>query len=106
MIIPMRLQPNEFDSALEMDELHLTFIMTAEEYVECPICYEMESDSCINIEISEGEKYPGPYNAIPLAWDEVILPTKYKLMDDDVTVEEIPYAETSNIYGTTVTIAS
>lgn len=50
--------------------------------------------------------YEGEYTVTPKAFDETILPTRQKSMRMDVTVEEIPYAETSNIYGTTVVIAS
>lgn len=51
------------------------------------------------------EIYDGEYLVIPKT-EEQKLRTKKKLMADDVTVEAIPYAETSNQYGTTVSIAS
>ena len=59
--------------------------------------------------VGSGPEYPtyeGPYIVTPLAFVEQTLDTNQKLMDDDVTVLEIPYAEVSNIHGTTVTIAS
>lgn len=49
--------------------------------------------------------YPGPYEVTPKTIDQV-LKTKEKAMRDDVTVFEIPYAETTNDHGTTVVIAS
>lgn len=49
--------------------------------------------------------YPGPYEVIPETFDQT-LATKDKAMLDDVTVFEIPYAETTNEHGTTVVIAS
>lgn len=49
--------------------------------------------------------YPGPYEVTPETHDQV-LTTKDKAMADDVTVFEIPYAETTNDHGTTVVIAS
>lgn len=52
------------------------------------------------------DPYPGPYEVIPKAWEDQILATNGKNMEDDVTVYEIPYDEVSNQYGTTVTIAS
>lgn len=52
------------------------------------------------------EWYEGPYEVIPKAWEGQTLETEMKLMRQNVEVEEIPYAETSNVYGTTVTIAS
>lgn len=58
------------------------------------------------IRIIEGDHYKGPYEVIPLAWQEQSLETKNKVMDKNVTVFEIPYDETTNAYGTTVVIAS
>lgn len=52
------------------------------------------------------DPYLGPYEVTPLAWQDQILPTNGKNMTDDVTVFEVPYAEVSNPYGDTVTIAS
>lgn len=50
-------------------------------------------------------EYEGTYDVIPKTYDQY-LETRNYVMKDDVTVHEIPYAETSNTYGTTVTIAS
>lgn len=49
--------------------------------------------------------YEGPYEVIPKTVDQT-LQTKQKSMVDDVTVKEIPYVEVSNIFGTTVSIAT
>ena len=51
------------------------------------------------------DPYEGPYTVTPTIEEQVLL-TKYKNMEQNVTVEEIPYAETTNDYGTTVVIAS
>ena len=51
------------------------------------------------------EYYPGPYEVTPAVYEQS-LQTARLMMRDDVTVHEIPYAETSNVYGTTVSIAS
>lgn len=60
-------------------------------------------------EVIEIEKhydpFPGPYVAIPEKVAQTFA-TKGKDMTRDFVVEEIPYAETTNVYGTTVTIAS
>lgn len=56
-------------------------------------------------ETGEGDPYLGPYEVTPQVYEQT-LETKNKSMRDDVTVYEIPYAEVSNIYGTTVVIAS
>lgn len=51
------------------------------------------------------DPYTGVYVVIPKTFDQTLL-TKRKVMTDNVLVKEIPYAETANTYGTTVTIAS
>ena len=52
------------------------------------------------------DPYLGPYVVIPKAWEDQILATKDKNMTDDVTVKEVPYDEVTNVYGTTVSIAT
>lgn len=42
--------------------------------------------------------YEGEYNVIP-DWDDIILETEQKSMSSNVTVEKIPYHETSNVSG-------
>lgn len=49
--------------------------------------------------------YEGEYTVIP-STSEQVLYTNGLLMEDNVTVTEIPYAEVSNIYGTTISIVS
>lgn len=51
------------------------------------------------IKVSGGEHYLGPYEVIPLAYDETVLETKDLVMDENVTVLQIPYYETSNLSG-------
>lgn len=55
--------------------------------------------------IITGEKYIGEYEVIPKTIIQYLY-TKDKTMSKDVTVYEIPYQETANEYGTTVSIAS
>ncbi len=51
--------------------------------------------------------YTGEYEVTPKARTEQTLPTSGFLMLNDVTVFEVPYYETSNLYdGKTVYIAS
>ena len=40
--------------------------------------------------------YEGDYVVRPQPYDDVILPTAYRTMEDDVTVEKIPYYLTTN----------
>ena len=49
--------------------------------------------------------YEGEYLVIPLPDADVVLETNGKYMEDDVTVVQIPYYETSNVSGMTVHIA-
>lgn len=54
--------------------------------------------------IRTDEKYEGDYNVIPRVYEQV-LPTKDKLMLDDVTVEVIPMMKVINVSnGYTATI--
>ena len=71
-----------------------------------------ESDSPVDIGMDMavvvgggGVPYTGEYTVTPKAHEETVLPTKRKLMLNDVTVLEVPYYETSNEHGTTVYIA-
>ena len=74
-----------FDFTIEFQELDFS----------CGICYE----------IVGGDKYTGTYEVIPKTIAQY-LATQDKTMTKNVTVYEIPYQETSNQYGTTVSIAS
>ena len=56
--------------------------------------------------VAGGESYEGDYVVIPKADAATVLPTKDKTMQDDVTVQKIPYYETANPTGDTVYIAS
>lgn len=57
--------------------------------------------------VADVDYYEGPYEVTPKAWQGTVLETKDKAMTDDVTVLEIPYYETGNVYnGLTVYIAN
>lgn len=51
------------------------------------------------------DPYQGPYEVTPKTQPQT-LETTGKNMEGDVLVHQIPYAETTNTYGTTVIIAS
>ena len=55
---------------------------------------------------SSTELYTGEYNVVPKATEEQRLPCAGKKMKKDVTVQRVPYYETSNDTGITVYIAS
>ena len=70
--------------------------------VEEPQDVELQTDEAEGVELVVGEAinrlpaipYDGAYEVTPLAETQVILPTFGKYMEGDVTVLEIPYAET------------
>lgn len=43
--------------------------------------------------------YDGDYEIVPVAFQDITLPTKDKKMMGDVVVKEVPYYETSNLSG-------
>ena len=75
----------QLDFTFEIDELDFSIGM----------CYTIIS----------GDKYMGEYEVIPKTFIQYLY-TQDKTMSKNVTVYEIPYAETPNDYGTTVSIAS
>ena len=56
------------------------------------------------IETMTGSTYEGEYEIIP-SFNDQLLETEDKLVLDNITVQAIPYSETPNDYGTTVSIA-
>lgn len=70
--------------------------------VECDI-EEIELISAIEVhaETVDVPIYDGEYTVTPLAASEVVLETKDKLCEDDITVLKIPRYSTGNEYGTT-----
>ena len=46
-----------------------------------------------------GSTYDGAYSVTPQTWEETVLPTKKKVLIDDVTVRKIPQYEVSNDSG-------
>lgn len=68
--------------------------------------YDVKKYAVADVKVKGGgEKYEGDYIVTPSAHNDIILETADKVMEDNVTVLEIPYYETSNITGTTVYIA-
>ncbi len=55
---------------------------------------------------SSTELYTGEYDIVPKAAEEQKLPCAGKKMEKDITVQKVPYYETSNDTGITVYIAS
>lgn len=87
--------------ATALEPILLDVELSVEEYdleIDEESSYDVELATAIKIIRIEGEHYEGPYEVIPKT-ESIILETRNKLMDDDVTVYEIPYAEVSNLAG-------
>lgn len=56
-------------------------------------------------EIERGEKYTGAVEVTPKAYDDIVLPTKDKIVFDDITIYKIKTYEVHNESGTTFYIA-
>ena len=77
-----------------------TFYMTFQDDDPFRITFE----DVIEVHHGGGDPYQGPYEATPI-FEEIILPTKNKHMNSDVTVHKIPVAVVENPGGgNTVTI--
>ena len=57
-------------------------------------------------DVYEAETYKGDYEFTPLPFQEQILDTTNKILKENIKIKEIPYYETSNVYGDTVYIGS
>lgn len=67
--------------------------------------FELSTDLSVEVKRIEGEKYTGDYTVTPKTHPQT-LETAQKVLTADITVEAVPYYETSNLYGDTVYIAS
>ena len=47
----------------------------------------------------DGQPYEGVYDVVPRTYEPVILPTKDRLLREDVNVQKIPQYEVSNAAG-------
>ena len=78
-------------------ELSLSHQICGEIELTSLICGEI--DKVIFIDTVQREHYAGPYVVTPLVLNPIVLETKDKMMDDDVTVLKVPYLETANPSG-------
>lgn len=55
----------------------------------------------LGIFLTEGmpETYTGETQVIPRARDDITLPTRKKVLEDDITVKKVPFYSTSNEAG-------
>lgn len=65
-----------------------------------------DTDYIVRETINALPKYEGPHLVTPQADAASILNTNGKILLDDITVQKVPYYETSNSYGETVYIAT
>lgn len=69
--------------------------------------FDANFSNTIVIEKIVGDVYDGPYIVTPMPFQEQVLETQAKIMEQNVHVKEIPYFETTNIQnGYTVYIGS
>lgn len=95
-----------------MDGITATFIddtsiygqLTGAGSIEATLSGDGEIISGVIADYVTAPIYDGEYIITPDTENDIILPTNDKLMKNDVTVEKIPYYETSNISGVTVFI--
>ena len=91
--------PNPIVVPMTVSESTQQFALgVSEENVQYPL------DFGTAVQIIGGAHYEGVYEVTPLADFEVVLPTTGLVMEGDVTVNKIPYYETSNTSGITVYI--
>lgn len=65
--------------------------------------YDVNLIAQVDVNVSTGEEYEGEYTIIPSIQEQEML-TKNKVMKENVTIEPIPYYETSNESGKTIYI--
>lgn len=95
-MIATALEPIFLDVDYSYEEYELT--------VDDGESYDVELDTVIKVEYITGDMYGGPYEVTPKI-ESVVLATRNKTMNNDVTVFEIPYVEVRNpVGGKTVTI--
>lgn len=63
------------------------------------VAFDLGVDTNIIVDPSHIPTYEGAYDVTPLPRTEVILGTANRRMENDVTVREIPYSETTNESG-------
>lgn len=90
----------ELEIVLENEEELLEIILKDEEEL---LDVTLEND-VIEVPVYDHEIYKGEHDITPLAFQEQELETKDKLLEKNIKVKEIPFFETSNLYGDTVYI--
>lgn len=86
----------------EPQTLDLEYVENGEYIITPDEGYLLEQVN-INVNVPTGEEYGGEYTIIP-SIEEQSMNTKDKLLKENVTIEPIPYYETSNESGKTVYI--
>lgn len=61
--------------------------------------FDVDLDTAIIVNNIEGDHYQGAYIVTPKAAEQTILATRNKVMDNNVTVLEIPYSAVANLSG-------
>ena len=87
---------------ITIEPIYLEVELSVEEYeldYEDTESLDFDLDMAINVTSIEGEHYQGEYIVTPKVAQQTVLATINKVMDDNVTVLEIPYGEVSNLFG-------
>ena len=84
-------EPILLDVDLSVEEFEL-------EYSENE-AFDIDMDMAIIVNNIEGEHYQGAYDVTPKVGEQTVLLTRNKVMDNNVTVFEIPYSAVSNPFG-------
>lgn len=85
------IEPILLDVELSVEEYEL-------EYSESE-SLDIDMDMAVIVQSIEGEHYQGEYIITPKVAAQTVLATTNKVMDNDVTVLEIPYQTVSNLVG-------
>ena len=87
---------------MSVDQSKRVYCLAVEQTCET---YCLCTDAVYNVNIIDAPRYEGDYIITPLAAEAIILQTRDKVCEDDITVLKIPTHETHNEYGVTFYIA-
>ena len=103
---PLEIVTSSYDISLLGDENAEIGIVTSSYNLDMvESSYTLDLGEVIEVKYPGGDVYDGDYVVVPKTESQV-LPTRSKVMANDVTVKEVPFFQTSNTYGDTVYIAS
>ena len=103
---PLEIVTSSYDvSLVEAENAEIGVVSSSYDLDLTESSYTLDLGEVIEVQYVGGDVYDGDYVVVPKTETQV-LPTRSKVMADDVTVKEVPFFQTSNTYGDTVYIAS